>query len=176
MEIHPVGVGQAAEILEVYRQCEDFLALGPQPQASLQMVLDDLMHSAAEGGQFCGIWNPRGKIACGKIATVRMVGVVDYVPEMHRGQPGQAFISLLMIARPYRSQGLGALVVRRVEAEVTRNGRVEAILSAVQTNNPGAIRFWERQGYRVAGGPETNPDGTTVFHLRKDIPPRKFKK
>ena len=40
-------------VLEVYRQCEDFLALGPVPTASLEMVQSDLEHSKEEGGVFC---------------------------------------------------------------------------------------------------------------------------
>jgi ribosomal protein S18 acetylase RimI-like enzyme len=124
------------------------------------MVEQDIAHSREEGGVFCGIFDSQGKI----------VGVVDFVPGMYAGNPEQAFLSLLMIAFPYRARGLGAEVVRLLEAEIEKDGRVKSILSGVQINNPAAMRFWQRMGYRIVGGPEAMPDQTTVFHLRKDFP------
>ena len=45
-------------VLEVYRQCEDFLALGPVARASLQMVQQDLAISRQENGSrwFIALW------------------------------------------------------------------------------------------------------------------------
>jgi hypothetical protein len=40
------------DLFNVYRQCEDFLALGPEPKASVEMVLEDLEHSCDSGGTF----------------------------------------------------------------------------------------------------------------------------
>ena len=158
-ELRPLGAESMAAILEVYRQCEDFLALGPQPHASPAMVRDDLQHSADEGGCFCGIIDPAG----------RMLGVVDFVPRLFEGDPQCACLSLLMIAAPYRNQGLGAAVVRRVEAIIRADPHVTTIDSGVQVNNPHAIRFWQHMGYEIISGPETLPDQTTVYHLRKHL-------
>jgi hypothetical protein len=36
-------------------------------------------------------------------------------------------------------------------------------------NNPLAVQFWQRMGYRIVGGPTLMPDQTTVFDLRKDL-------
>lgn len=160
--VRPVGVAEADEILAVYRQCEDFLALGPQPNASLDMVLADLQHSLEEGGTFCGIY----------AAHDVMLGVVDFVRRGFEGDASRAFLSLLMIAAPWRSQGLGASIVRLIEAEIRLDEHITAIDSGVQVNNPAAIRFWQRQGYTITGGPELLPDQTTVFHLRKTLPTR----
>ncbi len=77
VEIRPVGEDELDAVLGVYRQCEDFLALGPQPHASMEMVLDDVSHSRDEGGLFCGIFDAEGK----------MIGIVDFVPGMYRGRP-----------------------------------------------------------------------------------------
>jgi ribosomal protein S18 acetylase RimI-like enzyme len=145
-------------ILEVYRQCEDFLALGPKPQATMQMVLDDLEHSQQWGGQFFAI-----------IRGNEMVGVVDFVPDYFEGVPGTAYLSLLMIAREHRNCGLGRKVVEVVEAEIQKNAGITAIRSGVQVNNPDAIGFWLRMGYAITGGPDLQPDRTTVFHLYKEI-------
>ena len=156
LQIRPVNQADLEAVLEVYRQCEDFLALGPVPYASPGMVQADLELSQRQGGVFCGVYEQG-----------TMVGIVDYVPGGFEGNPHHAFLSLLMIAAPYRSQGLGRAVVEWVEGEVSKDTAVRSILSGVQVNNPAAIRFWQGMGYRIVGGPEDFPDGTTVYRLEK---------
>jgi hypothetical protein len=63
--IRTVTKNNKEDILEVYRRCEDFLALGPEPKASLEMVLADLEISRQEGGCFCGIYGPTGNMLGG---------------------------------------------------------------------------------------------------------------
>ena len=160
-QIHPVdAASELPAILEVYRQCEDFLALGPVGQASLAMVQADLAHSAAEGGVFCGIYDH---------ASGLMLGIVDFMLSGFEGDPSRAFLSLLMIAVPYRSQGLGGAVVRLVEDEIRRAGQARAIKSGVQINNPQAIRFWQRMAYRIISDAQPFPDGTVAYQLWKDL-------
>lgn len=157
--IKPIADGEWDSVLGVYRQCEDFLALGPKPCASMEMVHRDLEHSHTEGGRFCGIHDAAGTMA----------GIVDFIPEGFEGNPRCAFLSLLMIALPFRGMGIGREVVRVIEAEVLKNVRIESICSAVQVNNPGAIRFWQRQGYVSESEPERQPDQTTTLRLRKAL-------
>ncbi len=159
LEIRPVTEADLDAVLSVYRQCEDFLALGPVPTASMDMVLKDLELSRSEDGLFCGIYARDGS----------MIGVVDYVPSHYRGEPSQAFLELLMIAAPFRGYGLGRAVVEAVEDEIRKNPLVTTILSGVQVNNPEAVRFWQANGYRIVSGPELMPDQTTAFGLRKDL-------
>lgn len=54
--VKDIDVNEIDSILQVYKQCEDFLSLGPMPNASRQMVLDDLGLSKEEGDIFCGIY------------------------------------------------------------------------------------------------------------------------
>jgi ribosomal protein S18 acetylase RimI-like enzyme len=147
------------EVLEVYHQCEDFLALGPVPTASMSMVEADLEHSRQEGGLFCGIYSPEHV----------MMGIIDYVLSGYQSDPGAAFLSLLMIAAPYRANGLGAQVVHTFEERVLSHGGVREIFSGVQVNNPGAVRFWRRMGYQIISGPTLLPDQTTVYGLWKAV-------
>ena len=56
-----------------------------------------------------------------------------------------------------------------MEAEIRKDDRITTIESGVQVNNPNAIRFWQRRGYRIISGPTLMPDQTTVFALRKDL-------
>ncbi len=101
------------QILEVYRACEDFLSLGPVAQASTAMVEADLVHSREDGGIFCGIFDPQGN---------RMLGIVDFIPSGYADDPELAFLSLLMIAAPYRQQGLGQAIVQAVEEWIAQGG------------------------------------------------------
>jgi ribosomal protein S18 acetylase RimI-like enzyme len=160
-EIRPAGEEAMEELLAVYHQCEDFLALGPVAQASEAMVKYDLELSKREGGIFCGIYDPISGV---------MVGVFDFVPDNYCGKPGEAFLELLMISAPYRSSGLGAKTVRAVEETICRSGQIHCIWSGVQVNNPQAIRFWQRMGYAIVSGPVDYPDGTTAYDLFKSLP------
>jgi ribosomal protein S18 acetylase RimI-like enzyme len=98
-----------------------------------------------------------------------MIGVLDFVPSGYKGNPTHAFLELLMIAAPFRNQGIGKAVVEAFENEIRKNEQVSTILSGVQVNNPQAVQFWQRRGYRIASGPELMPDQTTAFGLRKDL-------
>lgn len=157
--VRPVTSADQEAILEVYRQCEDFLALGPVAQASMSMVLADLELSRQEHGCFCGIFTPAGE----------MPGILDFVPSGWQGNPSLAFLSLLMIARPFRGQGIGEAVVAALEAHLRLDPNVRGIDSGVQVNNPRAIKFWQSQGYRIVSGPIDHTDGTTAFDLRKEL-------
>jgi ribosomal protein S18 acetylase RimI-like enzyme len=157
-EVRTINHDDLEEVLEVYRQCEDFLALGAESAASTTMVLKDIEISKHEGGFFCSIRNTHGK----------MIGIIGFVPGNFKEDPSKAFITLLMIALPFRNQGIGTEIVELVEKEVGKESRVKTILSSVQVNNHDAIRFWLKNGYQIVGGPELQPDNTTVFHLLKD--------
>jgi len=144
IEVRSLAPADAPAVLEVYRQCEDFLALGPEPRASLEMVRTDMDTSRGEGGAFCGVYR-RG----------RLVGLVDFRPS--------GFISLLMVARPFRGKGLGGAVVGLVEGRI-QSGTVR---TAVQVNNADGLRFWQKMGYRTVSEPEQQPDGTTTVRMEK---------
>jgi ribosomal protein S18 acetylase RimI-like enzyme len=157
--IRTVTENNKEDILEVYHACEDFLALGPQPKASMAMVLADLEISRQEGGCFCGIYGPTGN----------MLGVVDFVPGEFEGKTDTAFFSLLMISALFRNQGIGDEVVKLVESEIKKDVGISEIRSGVQVNNPQAIRFWQKNGYKIVSGPELLPDSTTAFQLSKKL-------
>jgi len=143
-------------LLELYSTCEDFLALGPRPHASLEMVRGDMQLSRENGGTFQGIFDPEG----------RLIGVVDWMTGGFDGEPAAAFIELLMIAAPNRSAGLGRAVVAEIERHIRQAG-AQRIELGVQVNNLPALRFWLRRGYRSAGPPHKFADGTTAIRMRK---------
>jgi len=156
--IRPVTPADYPALLEVYRQCEDFISLGPVAKASMDMVLQDIREAKAERGIFCGVFS-----------GPQMIGVVSNVLSTFEFRPVDAFILLLMLVPSQRSKGAGGAIVDRIEKECQGRGKVRSICCSVQVNNPAAIRFWEKKGYYKYAGPELRPDKTTVYRLRKDI-------
>ena len=159
LEIRPVTTEDVPAILRVYQGCEDFLALGPVAKASREMVLKDLEISKEERGIFCGIYTEQGT----------MIGIVDFVSNNFQGNPHTAFLSLLMIDSSFRGQGVGKVIVEAVENEIRKDNSINVIFSAVQVNNPSAVRFWQRNGYDIISEPKWMPDQTIVFDLRKEL-------
>ncbi len=160
--IRPIDGSEAdlMAVLEVYRQCEDFLALGPVATASLEMVQSDLKLSKEGGAVF--------HVICSK-KTGEVWGIVDFTLAGFEGDAHLASLGLLMIAAPHRGKGLGAAVVRAVEQAIREDGRARAIDSGVQVNNPQAIRFWQRMGYQIISGATPMPDGTVCYRLWKTV-------
>ena len=159
LEIRPITENDLDEVLHVYQHCEDFLALGPVATASMEMVLKDIQLSQEEGGLFCGIYTADGT----------MIGVVDYVPKHYRNNPQVAYLELLMIDPSFRNHGIGKAVFEGVENEIRKDPSVRAFLAGVQVNNPHAVQFWQRNGFRITSEPKLMPDQTTVFDLQKDL-------
>ena len=176
MLIRPILDSDLPAVLEVYRQCEDFLALGPNPTASMEMIAGDRALSRSEGGEYCGLFADDGK----------MIGIFDFVRSGYLGDPNCAFIELLMIAAPFRGRGLGEEAVRWLEDDLRQADARPQTLSAstekeegklkisllragVQVNNPGAIRFWQRMGFAITSEAELLPDGTICYRLEKKL-------
>jgi ribosomal protein S18 acetylase RimI-like enzyme len=159
--IRPVGEEQVEELFRVYKDCEDFLALGPVANASREMVMADLRTSQSEGGRFCGIYLGDGTIA----------GVLDFVPGNFRGQRDTAFIALLMIGRSHRNRGLGSRALAMLEMEIRKDPAVSRVRIGVMVDNPAAIRFWQARGYKIYAGPEPLADQTMVYRLEKKFLP-----
>jgi ribosomal protein S18 acetylase RimI-like enzyme len=160
--IRPIQPGELEAVLEVYRQCEDFLALGPQPEASMDMLLYDMRTSQDAGGSYCGIYSALNDNQPG-----RLIGILDYVLDGYCGDAGRAYLSLLMIAAPYRGLGLGADVTAWLERQVRKNPAVSVLALSVQVNNPAAIRFWQKMGFQIVSQPESQADTTVVFRMEK---------
>lgn len=148
----------ADRILAVYRQCEDFLALGPVPSASMEMVQADLNHSSKSGSMYGVI-----------VVAGEPIGVIDYRRSGHDGDDTKAGLYLLMLAKAHRGKGLGTAVVAQIEREIAQDPDVTGISAGVQVNNPQAIAFWRGLGYQIVSGPKAQPDGTTTYELWKPI-------
>jgi ribosomal protein S18 acetylase RimI-like enzyme len=144
--------------LEVYKQVEDFLSLGPMPKASMEMVLADIQHSKEAGGLFCAVVDCNGN----------QIGVVDFVPEATKGT---AFLSLLMISHKFRNQGIGKAIVKALESYLIQTYGTHTIESGVQTNNEPGIMFWKKCGFQIGRVARSLDDGTVAYDMRKKLRP-----
>ncbi len=172
MQIRPITDLDIPAVLEVYRLCEDFLALGPDPHASPEMVDRDRELTRPEGGVYCGIFlegvnkNLTGSGSNLSGSMGKLVGILDYIPN-YNGDPGAAFIELLMIAGPYRGRGLGKAAVDWLLTQVLSGETAhQRLFAAVQTNNPAAIRFWRGLGFRITGPAAPQTDGTVTYPIQ----------
>ncbi len=156
MIVRPIVDSDLPAVLEVYHQCEDFLALGPNPYASPEMVAADRELSSEHGGEYCGLFNEDDQL----------MGVFDFIRSGFEGDAACAFLELLMIASPYRAQGLGAKAVAWLLNELRRAG-ITRLRSGVQVNNPDAIRFWQRMGFKIITDAQQMDDGTVCYQLEK---------
>jgi ribosomal protein S18 acetylase RimI-like enzyme len=164
----PLSAADQGAILDVYRDCEDFLALGPQALASRAMVLADLTAAAAHGRSYCGIY-VEGRDGQVEGALSELAGVIDYLLSGFAGRADTAELELLMIRAGQRGRGLGEAVVRWLEEQIRQDGRARTIESGVQVNNPRAQRFWLRMGFEIVSGPNQMEDQTVAYQLRKGL-------
>jgi ribosomal protein S18 acetylase RimI-like enzyme len=155
----PMSEQNVPAVLEVYRQCEDFLSLGPQSAASKEMVIKDIQTCQTNQGVYYAIL----------LAETEMIGVLAVVPREVDNTVVEAYIELLMITPRHRRKKIGRHVLKVIEANIKNKTGVFLVSTSVQTNNPDAIRFWQNNGYVISEGPERQPDSTTVYHMRKDL-------
>lgn len=151
----PMNENHLPRLLQLYRQCEDFLSLGLNPHASPEMVLADLALSRKNGGVFYGIFLEK-----------QLAGVLDLVTSGFQSDARRAYLELLMIAPGFRGRGLGRELLAMVEGKLQSAG-ITALEADVQVNNPLGLRFWQREGFLPIGQSQLQEDGTTTIHLVK---------
>jgi RimJ/RimL family protein N-acetyltransferase len=158
LRLVPLYQKDAGTVLEVYRQCQDFLALVPRPEASLEMVQKDILTCDQQNGVFYGIFLLEGPL----------IGVISVVPRETNYQVESVCIELLLISFSYRQKGIGQQVLRLIETNARNKIGVSRFSTSVQVNNPGVVRFWQKCGYKINSGPEIQLDSPTVYQMQKD--------
>ena len=155
LRIHPISESDLQSVFEVYKQCEDFLSLGPVSVASIEMVKEDIEHSKRGNGIFCGISDNNG-----------MIGIIDFIPEIKKYI---AFLTLLMIAKPYRYKGLGLAIMNAFEKYLKTRYNSRSLESGVQINNILGINFWKKCGFIIDAIENHLPDRTIAYDMKKEI-------
>ena len=102
-------------------------------------------------------------------ADGRCVGTVHLVPAMQENGQKRAEVQKLLVLPSHRRRGIGARLIRAVEAEAWQRGRRTLVLD---TSSPTAARLYRALGWRHVGDvPDyaSDPDGglePTAFHYR----------
>ena len=75
-------------------------------------------------------------------------------------------IDILWVKHEYRRKGIASDLVQRAEHAAVEHGAVVAHLKTVM-----AKEFYENLGYSVYGVLEDRPKGTSLYHMKKRLPP-----
>ena len=100
LTIRPATAADLPALVEIYNQSVDFLRLGSDTPPA-RVAAADFAGALGDGGCFC-LLEQGGQPA----------GVLDFSPY---AAPDEAHLNLLMLAAPFRSQGLGQAAFRWLE-------------------------------------------------------------
>ncbi len=145
LDIAPLEPGEYAEAAAVYRESRRFrvdISSYPPESPGPELVAKEAADAREHGALFCGLRLKKSR---------QMVGVAVYEPSNYRGDPACAWIALLMIAEPCQGRGYGTEAAQHIEDAIFSAPGVQAIKLGVLSNNPAALAFWRRMGYREAG-------------------------
>ncbi|HEY0820669.1 MAG TPA: GNAT family N-acetyltransferase [Rhizobacter sp.] len=105
----------------------------------------------------------------------RIAGSVQLVLALKENQPHRADVSKLLVHRRARRLGVGALLMREVEAAARRIGRTLLVLD---TATPEAERLYAREGWARCGTipdyalmPDGAPCATTFYYKKLTASP-----
>lgn len=113
-------------------------------------------------------------LAVGETLERVIVAEIDEVPVGWCSRArGRAYIPFLFVMPELQSQGIGSMLLRRMESMLELEG-AERVHLETPADNVRAVRFYERQGYRILA---LRPDGRAAHepfmsvHLEKRLNP-----
>jgi GNAT superfamily N-acetyltransferase len=155
--VRRLGAEDAPALQSLFERCRDFLELtdeAPRPGAA-----EHLLSNLPDGKTL------EDKFVLGLYANGvdELFGVIDIV--RHWPTKDEWIIGLLLLAPARRNGGLGTRVHGELEQWVRGQGGMGLRL-VVQVQNPGGLRFWQRQGYVITGQTlQKKPTRENVIHL-----------
>lgn len=129
----------SAQVFDLYTRAADYALLedGRPPDAAMAAAF---FTECPPGG------DPRASVKLGAEHGGRLVGIADLAFGYPMTQ--DAYIGLLLLDPVIRGQGLGALMVARLEALARAHGS-NRLLVAVLEANPRGLAFWQRSGFAL---------------------------
>ncbi|GLQ57676.1 GNAT family N-acetyltransferase [Devosia nitrariae] len=113
-------------------------------------------------------------LAVGEALERIIVAEIDGVPVGWCSRArGRAYVPFLFVMPELQSQGIGSMLLRRMESMLELEG-AERVHLETPADNVRAVRFYERQGYRILA---LRPDGRAAHepfmsvHLEKRLNP-----
>jgi RimJ/RimL family protein N-acetyltransferase len=145
----PLNATDHAEALqEVYRATPGYWQMYHLPSSPAGQAQRDLEEAAATPGRtMMGIVR---RIDAGDAsAGVEMVGVVDF--RMHWPDPEIVYVGMIMVAEPYRRQGIGSAAWRLLAPWLAQSAQMRSARAGIEQFNPDGLRFLQHLGFHLTG-------------------------
>ncbi len=135
----PLTAADRSRVEELCRECTDFFELVAGQPGGTETAAEILgpRPSNVRSGTKKVLGLQRGE---------DLVGVVELLAGFP--SPNEWYIGLLLLRPDERSAGAGTIVWNDLRTKMKMDGAT-AVRLIVQKQNPGARRFWERQGFAV---------------------------
>ncbi len=151
----------AAAVLKVYEQSQDFFELQTTEPPSIERVRADIQLAQPRGSLFVGLFDR---------ASGELIGVADFVPKNFRGQADYAWLTALVIRGPDRRKGYGREAYRAIEQSIFDDPAVKRIGHALIPQYAAGLAFAEKMDFERAGGPFKNKRGYGLYSFVKKRP------
>lgn len=132
-----IGIEDAAQVVPAYNGDEQFnLMRDGKPTIDLEAVRADMIETKGMPGGT--VWRIDDRAG-----TLIGVATTALVPPPHG-----AWIALLVIIAGFQRQSYGAATAALLEEYLFADPDIAQIGLAVQSQNTGALAFWEKRGYK----------------------------
>src|SRR3972149_1894368 len=108
----------AAAVLKVYEQSQDFVGWEPPGPPSIERVRADIQSAQERGSLFVGLFDQ---------GSGELIGVADFVAKDFRGQADYAWLTALVIRDTDRRKGYGREAYRAIEQFIFDDPAVKRI-------------------------------------------------
>lgn len=140
------GERHAEALQRVYRRAGDYWAMHGLTGAPNGQAARDLETAAATPGRtMMGIVRVRPQEEGG----VALIGVVDF--RLHWPDEGVAYVGMIMVAAPYRRQGIGSQAWGLLAPWLAGNADVQTARCGIEQFNLNALKFFRGIGFELTG-------------------------
>lgn len=154
-----LGAGDRPALQALFERCAAFFQLvrgaPPRPDEAARWLAEPVPGKAPADRLTFGLRDDED----------RLVGAVDVVRD--HPAPREYWLGTMVIEPSIRGVGLGAWFHAQVLAWIRAQG-ASGVQLRVQGRNPGALRFWAREGYEEIAAPE-GLDGGKAVQMRRGL-------
>lgn len=104
-------------------------------------------------------------------AGAQLIGLVDF--RLHWPESGTVYVGLVMVAEPFQRQGIGSSAWALLEQWLVEQAGIELARLTVEQFNPGALHFFQHNGFALTGESRRTKSGQRLVRLlvmEKELP------
>ncbi len=141
-----VGEHHADALQQVYRSTDDYWAMHGLTGAPHGQAARDLGTAEETSGRtMMGVVHLRSEEDGG----VELIGVVDF--RLHWPDEGVAYVGMVMVAAPYRRQGIGSQAWGLLAPWLAANANIQTARCGIEQFNVSALKFFGSLGFELSG-------------------------